>query len=64
MEVIDSGNFRSHVGDSRYYGRFLEFFQQEMKTKSCETAINRYLFEGDELAEKLVTRPFTREPTP
>lgn len=51
------------MGDSRYYGRFLEFFQQEVKTKPCETSINRYLFEGYKLAEELVTRLFTRKAT-
>lgn len=62
-EVINSSNFYNHVGDNKYYGRFLAFFQQEMRTKPWENTINRHLFEGDELAEELLTRLFTREAT-
>jgi hypothetical protein len=49
------------VGD-KYYSRFLTFIQEEMKTKSWKAIINRYLFEGDDLAEDPIIRLFTREP--
>jgi hypothetical protein len=48
--------FRKYQGDNRHYLAFLNLFRSEIERLGYKAVLNRYLFEGDELAHDMLDR--------
>ncbi|KAI9685040.1 MAG: hypothetical protein M1822_005432 [Bathelium mastoideum] len=54
----DRENWSQYLGNGKYYGDFLEFFQREIAAKGWEQVLMEYLFAQDENAKDLLLRMY------
>ncbi|KAF8994946.1 hypothetical protein BDQ17DRAFT_1311205 [Cyathus striatus] len=45
--VIDSENWKEHLGDENYYDSYLKFFIDEVRTKGAAASLEEYVFSVD-----------------
>jgi hypothetical protein len=55
--------FRKFRGDNSHYAEYVDFFRQEINKNGYEAVLNRYLFEGDEIANDMLQRFVTCKST-
>lgn len=58
-KLLDAETFKMHLGDSKYYQNYLEFFQNEIALNGVEKVLNEYLFKGDDKADDLLIRMYS-----
>lgn len=54
----DKDEFMKHMFQEEHYSNYLAFFQREIATKGVPATLKAYLFNGDKLAESLLSRIF------
>jgi hypothetical protein len=55
----DTEKFVKHLGQSRYYRDYVNFFRNQIAEQGVEAVVNKYLFQGDKRADDLLGRMFS-----
>ena len=54
----DPAEFMQYLGKEQYYATFLQFFKDEIQKHSWEQVLQKYVFDGDERADKMLVLMF------
>jgi Questin oxidase-like len=54
--LSDPETFKKYMRDNSHYSEFIVFFRNEIESKGYEAVVNRWLFEGNELANAMLER--------
>ena len=57
-DLHDPSKFVSYLGNQKHYHTFLEFFQSEIEKDGWQDVLQKYLFAGDERADKMFVRMY------
>ena len=57
-ELHDPDKFIKYLGPEKYYPTFLQFFEDEIDRTGWEDVLQKYMFAGDERAEKLLVQMY------
>lgn len=61
VKLQELGFFTECLGNPKFYGDFLKFFQDEIAEKGVQYVVNEYVFKGDERADSVLARMHSGE---
>lgn len=61
VKLRDLDFFNECLGNPKFYGDFLKFFQDEIAEKGVQDVVNEYAFKGDERADSVLARMHSGE---
>jgi hypothetical protein len=61
VKLKDLDFFNECLGNPKFYGDFLKFFQDEIAEKGVPDVVNEYVFKGDERADSVLVRMHSGE---
>lgn len=59
LDLKDSSIFEQCLGQDKYYGDFLKYFEFEVAEKGVQEVLKEYLFRGDDRANDIFCRMYT-----
>ena len=61
VKLKDLDFFNECLGNPKYYGDYLKFFQDEIAERGVQDVVNEYAFKGDERADSVLARMHSGE---